>query len=99
MIAFEIKSFRYSNNLISDHQFGFRRGHSTLDMLLLLTQQWMEAFNVRHEIRAYPVDISGAFDIVWHPALLSKLSAYGIQGQIYKWLTDFLYSRSQRVAL
>ena len=92
-------SFLFSNNLISNHQFGFRAGHSTLDMLLLLIQQWMEAFNVRRETRAISLDISRAFDTVWHPALLSQVSAYGIQGQLHTWLPDFLYSRSQRVAL
>jgi len=39
------------------------------------------------------------FLIVWYPALLHKLSAYGIQGQLHTWLTDFLYSRIQCVAL
>jgi len=43
--------------LISDHQFGFRPGHSTLDMLLLLSQQWMEVLNARQEIRAIYLDI------------------------------------------
>ena len=52
IIAVDMKSFLFSNNLISDHQFGFRLGHSTLDMLSLLMQQWMEAVHVRHEIRA-----------------------------------------------
>ena len=40
------------------------------------------------------LDISTAFDAVWHPTLLPKLSAYGIQGQLHTWLPDFLYSRS-----
>ena len=40
-----------------------------------------------------------AFDTVWHPALLSKLSDYAIQGQLQTRLNDFLYSRSQHVAL
>ena len=51
------------------------------------------------EIRAVSLDIPGASDTVWHPALLSKLFAYDIQGQLHPWLTDFLYSRSQRVTL
>ena len=67
-------------------------------MLLRLTQQWMEALNVRRELRAVSLDISRAFDTVWHLALLSKLSAYGTQGQIHTWLTAF-DPRSQRVAL
>ena len=38
--ASDIKSFLFSNALISNHQFGLKPGHSTLDMLLLLSQQW-----------------------------------------------------------
>ncbi len=99
IIASDIKSFLFSNGLISDHQFGFRPGHSTLDMLLLLSQQWTEALNARQEIHAVSLDISRAFDTVWHPALLNKLSSDGIQGHLHSWLTDFLSCRSHRVAL
>ena len=63
IIASDIKSFLFFNGLISDHQFGFRPGHSTLDMLLLLSQQWMEVLNARHETRAISLDISCAFDM------------------------------------
>ena len=45
------------------------------------------------------LDISFAFDVVWHPALLSKLFAYGIQSEFHTWLTDLFYSPSQCVAL
>jgi len=66
-------SWAQSNNLTSVHQFGFRPGHSTLDMLLLLTQQWMQALNGSQEMRAVSLNISQAFDTVWHPALLNSL--------------------------
>ena len=33
------------------------------------------------------------------PALLTKLSSYGIQGHLHSWLADFLSCRSHRVAL
>ena len=58
----------------------------------------MEAINVRHEIMTISLYIPHAFDTVWHPILFSKLSAYGIQGQLHTWLTDF-YSRKQLVSL
>ena len=57
IIASDIKSILLSNGLISDHKFGFRPGHSTLYMLLLLSKQWMEVLNVKHEIRAISLDI------------------------------------------
>ena len=70
-----------------------------MEMLRLLYQQWLESLNIRHEIRAVFLDRSQAFDTIWHPALISKLSAYGIQGPLLSWITNFLHSRIQRVAL
>ena len=94
-----MKSFLFSKGLISNHQFRFRPGHSALDMLFPLSQQWMAALNVKHENRAISFDISRAFITVWHPAVLSKISAYGIQGQLLFWVTDFLDSCGQHVSL
>ena len=59
----------------------------------------MEILNAIHEIRAISQDISCAFDTVWHPALLTKVSSNGIQGHLHSWLAYFLSHRSQRVAL
>ena len=53
----------------------------------------------RHEIGAISRDVSRAFETVWHPALLTKLSSYGIQGHLHSWIANFLSSRSQCVAL
>ena len=68
-------------------------------MLLLPSQQRMEALKIKQEIRAVSPDISRAFDTVWHPALPPKLSAYSIKGQLHFWIIVFFYSYSQRVAL
>ncbi len=59
----------------------------------------MEVLNAKQEIRAVSLDISRAFDMVWHPALLTKLSSYGIHVNLHACLADFLPGRSQRVAL
>ena len=40
-----------------------------------------------------------AFDMVWHPGMLTKLSSDGIQGHLQSWLTDFLSCCSQRMDL
>ena len=59
----------------------------------------VEPLNIRHEIRTISLDTSRAYDTVWHPALFSKLPAYGIQSQLQSWITDFHPSRRRRVAL
>ena len=45
------------------------------------------------------LDISKAFDRVWHAGLLHKLKSYGISGQILGVIFSFLSNRRRRVAL
>ena len=45
------------------------------------------------------LDYSKAFDSVPHLRLLSKLQAYGIQGNLIKWIKNFLIGRQQMVIL
>ena len=45
------------------------------------------------------LDISKAFDSVWHTALLHKLKSYEISGQIFGLVSSFLSNRLLRVAL
>ncbi len=42
------------------------------------------------------LDLAKAFDKVSHPRLLQKLSAYGIQGKVHSWISDFLTSRNSK---
>ena len=51
------------------------------------------------ETRAAFLDISKAFDKVWHEGLLFKLKQNGISGNLLNFITDFLYQRKQRVVL
>ena len=45
------------------------------------------------------LDFAKAFDSVPHNRLLIKLKSYGIQGNIFSWIKDFLVGRRQRVVL
>ena len=45
------------------------------------------------------LDISKAFDKVWHQGLLYKLKHNGISGNLLETLTDLLKDRKQRVVL
>jgi hypothetical protein len=45
------------------------------------------------------LDISKAFDRVWHPGLIHKLKEFGISGPLLNWLTDYLTNRTQRVVI
>ena len=51
------------------------------------------------EIKGIFVDISSAFDKVWHEGLLLKLNRNGMPGNLLKLLSVFFCCRKQRVVL
>ena len=51
------------------------------------------------ETRAVFLDLSKAFDRVWHEGLLYKLECNGISGNLLGIIKDFLHDRRQRVVL
>ena len=57
------------------------------------------AFNRSGATRAVALDISKAFDRVWHAGLLHKRKSYGISGQIFGLISSFLSNRRLRVVL
>ncbi|KAL7629919.1 UNVERIFIED_CONTAM: hypothetical protein RMT77_019962 [Armadillidium vulgare] len=83
-----------SSNLISDRQYGFRKKRSTGDLLSLLSDSWSSALRHFGESFAVALDISKAFDRVWHKALISKLPSFGIYLSLCDLLSDFLSGRS-----
>lgn len=62
-----------SKGLIPDHQFGFRQKHSTIEQVHRLVKRINVAFERKKYCSAAFLDISQAFDRVWHEGLLYKL--------------------------
>ena len=85
--------------LFSDFQYGFSSSRSTADLLTVVSDRIAKAFNRFGATRAVALDISKAFDRVWHARLLHKLKSYGISGQIFGLISSFLSNRRLRVVL
>ena len=85
--------------LFSDFQYGFRSSRSTADLLTVVSDRIARAFNRSGATRAVALDISKAFDKVWHAGLLHKLKSYGISGQIFALISSFLSNRWLQVFL
>ena len=85
--------------LFSDFQYGFRSSRSTADLLTVVSDRIASAFNKSRATRAVALDISKAFDRVWHAGLLHKLKSYGISGPIFGLISSFLSNRQLRVVL
>ena len=77
----------------SDFQYGSRSSRSTTDLLTIVFDRIARAFNRSGTTQAVALDISKAFDRVWHAGLLHKLKSYGISGQIFGLYSSFLSNR------
>ena len=103
LLSVVIKVFeKLVNNRIVDHlekcglffdiQYGFR-SRSIADILTVVSDRIARAFNRSGATRAVALDISKAFERVWHAGLLHKLKSYGISGQILGHISSFLSNR------
>ena len=64
-----------TNNLFSSCQSGFREGDSCVSQLLSITHDILKGFDANPSLdtRGVFLDISKAFDRVWHEGLIFKL--------------------------
>ena len=92
-------NFFRTNFTISLWQSGFLPGHSTVTQLIEIYDEFCKAVEKGKEIRVVFLDISKAFDRVWHAGLLHKLHGSGIRGRLLQWLKNYLTDRQQRVTI
>lgn len=72
-----ISAFLNKNCSIIEEQFGFRSGHFTINQLVRVAQMVTHEVNVNRYAAMALLDLSKAFDSVWHRALLYKLIKMG----------------------
>ena len=59
--------------LLPKEQAVFRRGKSTVDQVVLLTQNIEDSFEVKKKTGAVFIDLTAAYDTAWHRGLTCKL--------------------------
>ena len=74
------------NNLLTTLQHGFQRGHSCETQLLLTYDDLIRSFDKTLQTDMPILDFSRAFYTVPHRRLISKLTSYGVKGQVLTWI-------------
>ena len=92
-LQWEIERNRY----LSATQCGFRSNRSSGEQVLCLENYISRAYNEKAVALAVFIDLKGAFDCVWHNALLYKLSIMGFKGRMLGWLHSYLSSHTFKV--
>jgi hypothetical protein len=84
-------------NILDKYQFGFRHKHSCYDAIHSILQTIKEHINVNHKILPVAfLDLTKAFDKVYHNILLNYLLKIGIKGKAWNWIRNFLENRRIR---
>ena len=91
--------YRDSNlqDWIPSHQFGFRKAHSKIQQCHRITDKINKAFEEHKYCSAVFLDVSQAFDIVWHQDLLYKFKQTlpgGYLNILQSYLSDRYFSVS-----
>ena len=66
-------TYFFNDPLLPKEQAGFRRGKSTVDQVVLLTQNIGNSFEAKKKAGAIFIDLTAAYDTVWHRGLTCKL--------------------------
>ena len=85
------------NKILSNKQYGFVPGRSTVLQQLNVLDQWTEATDNRFYVDVIYYDFMKAFDKVPHKRLLKVLKYYSIPSKIVDWIESFLTNGKQRV--
>ena len=82
-------SFFLANNLLAHNQSGIKPGGSCINQLLSITHEIYSSFDDGFEIRSVFLDISKAFDKVWHEGIIFKLKQNGISDDLLNILSEY----------
>ena len=99
IVANRLCNYLELHNLLSNSQFGFRSGHSTIHPMTHFANHVSKALNEKKHTIAIFCDLRKAFDSCNHNILLSKLSRLGIRGAPLAWFANYLSNRSQFVCV
>ena len=89
--------YRYltSEGILTDSQFGFRKGYSTVHAIHHSVNLINEQMKNRKHVMGIFIDLSKAFDTLDHRLLIKKLDNYGIRGKANDLLKSYLSDRKQ----
>ena len=93
----QFEKYLKENNILYDHQSGFRKAHSTETCLIDLTDTIRKEISKGQYVGMVLLDLKKAFDTVDHQILCKKLEFMGV-GNI-NWFLSYLTQREQTITV
>ena len=89
----------FIENKLPSSQSGLKPVDSCINQLLSITHEIYSSFDEGLEVRSVFLNISKAFDKVWHDGIVFQLTQNGMSGNLLQPLRNFLNERKQWVVL
>ena len=99
-VAIRLHSYLSSNNLLPSCQLAYRKHNSTETAMLRVWSDILMAADQRQLVTLLALlDMSAAFDCVYHDLLLQRLQIYfGLSNAPLEWMRSFLSDRTYQLA-
>ena len=92
----QLYQYLINNSLLSRFQSRFRPKHSTLSLLLQMSDNWLESMDIEEITGLISVDIKKAFDSIDHKILLKKMQEqFGVRDLELRWFQSYLTNQTQ----
>ena len=95
LIHGRLMTFLNKHSILSNNQFGFRKGHNTSHAINHLNEQVIKSLEKKKVCALLFIDLKAAFDTINHELLIKKLDHYGIRDNILDLLASYLHERKQ----
>jgi len=93
----QIENYLHSNDIITEHQSGFRKYHSCETAIQGVIDDWKLIISEGKMVGVIFLDLKRAFETVDRTRLLEKLDQYGMRGMVLEWFKTYLSNRTQQV--
>ena len=97
LVHHRLNNFITENNLLTNYQFGFQKGHNTTHGITHLIEKIVDQLEKKRVCAALFIDLKSAFDIIDSSILLKKLGHIGIRGNMLSVLRSYLHEHKQFV--
>ena len=95
----QFTDYLLKHKLLTKHQSGNRKWHSTETLNIAVTDTLLEAIDKKQLSFIIFLDLSKAFDSVQHNILINKIMDLGVTTEVLNWFKSYLSNRSQYVRI
>ena len=98
VVCQQLSAYLLANDLLVPEQSAYRQDHSTETAVLKIASDVFDSADTGHVTLLALLDLSAAFDTVYHDILLQWLErSYGVGSTALRWVHSFLSGRTQVV--